>query len=184
MYPSLRARTERRGRDGFGSGGSREAGWPERRRPNDAEHGLLDDGVAGRNRLADASPLNSGRIVDAWRSIATLSTGCSVGAVDAWRTVGALRARDALCAGRAVGALSAGDALCAKFAVGAVRSLGSVSAWYGLLAQADRKPPQLGCAANSNLRGAHAHGERGLLAAQREGALLQGGELRRHYPSQ
>jgi hypothetical protein len=80
---SAHARTRRRGRDGFDSGGSREAGGPERRWPNDAEYGLFHDGVAGCNRFANGSSVGGGRIFDA------LGAGC---AVSADRSVGPLSA--------------------------------------------------------------------------------------------
>lgn len=117
MHPFSCARTGRRRRDGFGSDGSRETGRPERRRPDDAEHGLVYDVVAGRKRVAD------GNALDAW---------CIISAVDARRIV------DAVGAGRIVGARSAWravdtgssfDAFSAGCTVDTGRSVGAVSAW-------------------------------------------------------
>jgi hypothetical protein len=121
MHPSSRPCAERRRRGGFGSGGSREAGRPERHWSDDAEHGFLDDVVAGRNRLAGGRPLDAGRIVDAvdaGRSVGTLNAG---GIVDAGRSVSTLSAGcivDAIDAGRSVSTLSAGCAFSAGCTAG------------------------------------------------------------------
>jgi hypothetical protein len=75
MHSSSHARTRRRRSYGFGSGGSCEAGRPDRRWPNDAEYGLFTDVVAGCNRFADGRAIGGGRIVD------TLGAGSAIDAV-------------------------------------------------------------------------------------------------------
>jgi len=109
MHPGSRARTGRRRRDGLGSGGRREAGRPERRWADDAEHGLLDDVVTGGNRVAGGSFLDAGCFVDAVSAGRTVSAGRIVDAVSAGRTasagcfVGAIDAGRAVSAGRTAG---------------------------------------------------------------------------------
>jgi len=123
MPPPSRARTERGRRDRFGRGRSREASRRERRRPDDAEYGLLYDVVAGRNRLAHGSPFDAGCIIGAFsagRTVDALDAGCVVSALGARRTV------DALDAGCIVSALGARGIVSA---VSAGRTFRAFSTW-------------------------------------------------------
>jgi hypothetical protein len=121
-----RLRAGRRRRDGFSSRGRRKAGRSERRRSDDAEHGLLCDGVASRTRLAAGRASGGGSTVDAFNAGRTLSarrTG------DGRRTYDAVGARSASYGGRAFDALNAGRRIgSAGNAVSPWRSGGAFSA--------------------------------------------------------
>lgn len=105
MHSSSGARAGRRRRHarrgGFGGNGRRQTGWRERRRPDDAEHGLGCDVVAVRNGFADGRCVSGGRIVD------TLDARRVVTFVNAGRAVGARRSFGPLSAGWALDAVDA-----------------------------------------------------------------------------